>query len=351
MKQRLRLFKRGNVYYFEDTQTRKQQSLGTKDKREAGRLLQLKIEAVGNPGFNRMLLRACLSSNDPDLGARTWKTVMDQISMHGKPQTQKRYQVACGHSAFAGLQNKRLLETTAQDFLSILKSPQISVNHYLRRLHNLALGLGWLPAPVLAPKLWPKIRSKEKRSITIQEHQRILAAEKNVERRLFYQLLWEIGAAQSDGASLRADQIDWQDRTLSYQRMKTGEWSHLSIGADLEAILKQLPSEGPLFPKISGSTDNARAAEFSRRCRLLGIKSVTLHSYRYAWAERAKRAGYPERFAQQALGHNSKAIHRAYAKNAKVIVPALQTYEAAQESDRLCRTGVANFNKDAGAAN
>jgi integrase len=43
----------------------------------------------------------------------------------------------------------------------------------------------------------------------------------------------------------------------------------------------------------------------------LGIKGVTLHTYRYAWAERAKCAGYPERFAQEALGHNSKAVHRA----------------------------------------
>jgi integrase len=50
------------------------------------------------------------------------------------------------------------------------------------------------------------------------------------------------------------------------------------------------------------------------RCRQLGVQGVTLHSYRYAWAERAKTAGYPERFAQEALGHNSKAVHRAYAK-------------------------------------
>lgn len=28
-------------------------------------------------------------------------------------------------------------------------------------------------------------------------------------------------------------------------------------------------------------------------------------------AERAKTCGYPERFAQEALGHNSKAVHRA----------------------------------------
>jgi hypothetical protein len=35
----------------------------------------------------------------------------------------------------------------------------------------------------------------------------------------------------------------------------------------------------------------------------------------------------PERFAQAALGHNSKAIHRAYAKKAVIIVPSLEDYE------------------------
>jgi integrase len=57
----------------------------------------------------------------------------------------------------------------------------------------------------------------------------------------------------------------------------------------------------------------------------LGITGVSLHSYRYAWAERAYAAGYPERFAQAALGHSSKVIHRAYAKGAYVICPPLET--------------------------
>ena len=70
-----------------------------------------------------------------------------------------------------------------------------------------------------------------------------------------------------------------------------------------------------------------RATEFKSRCRQLNIKGVTLHSYRYAWAERAKMAGYPERFAQEALGHNSKAVHRTYAKRAQVLLPPLEEYE------------------------
>ena len=48
----------------------------------------------------------------------------------------------------------------------------------------------------------------------------------------------------------------------------------------------------------------------------------------FAWAERAKVVGMPERFAQAALGHNSKAIHRAYAKQAQIIVPSLEEYAA-----------------------
>jgi integrase len=76
-----------------------------------------------------------------------------------------------------------------------------------------------------------------------------------------------------------------------------------------------------------------RAKEFKRRCVGLGIEGVTLHSYRYAWAERALKCGYPERFAQQALGHNSKAVHHAYAKHAEVVVPSLDDWEKNLKKD------------------
>jgi hypothetical protein len=46
---------------------------------------------------------------------------------------------------------------------------------------------------------------------------------------------------------------------------------------------------------------------------------------RYSGMRRA--ALYPERFAQEALGHNSKAVHRAYAKRALMKIPSLEDYE------------------------
>jgi integrase len=78
-----------------------------------------------------------------------------------------------------------------------------------------------------------------------------------------------------------------------------------------------------------------RAKEFKRRCVGLGIVGVSLHSYRYAWAERAKSCGYPERFAQEALGHNSKAVHRAYARKAQVRLPSLESYEKQNLEGRI----------------
>ncbi len=67
----------------------------------------------------------------------------------------------------------------------------------------------------------------------------------------------------------------------------------IRFGREMEAILKTLPKSGPLFPYLSTVRPGDRATEFKQRCTALGIEGVTLHSYRYAWAERAKIAGYP----------------------------------------------------------
>ena len=108
---------------------------------------------------------------------------------------------------------------------------------------------------------------------------------------------------------LEAENVDWEHHVISYARRKTGSIAIMRMDEDMEEILRDLPGNGPLFPYLRSVRSGDRATEFKQRCAGLGIKGVTLHSYRYAWAERAKTAGYPERFAQVNLGHNSKAIH------------------------------------------
>jgi integrase len=104
------------------------------------------------------------------------------------------------------------------------------------------------------------------------------------------------------------------------------------FGEEVASVLCLLPQADPLFPRLREVQSKDRANEFRQRCQGLGIKGISLHSYRYAWAERARKAGYPERFAQEALGHNSKAVHAAYAKKAEVRVPSLDQWERQMKS-------------------
>jgi hypothetical protein len=72
--------------------------------------------------------------------------------------------------------------------------------------------LAW---PILAKRVWPKIRAKRRRAVTAEEHAKIIASEKNLEKRVYYDFLDETGAAQSDAPELTAENIDLQGGLLS----------------------------------------------------------------------------------------------------------------------------------------
>lgn len=321
------MFRRGSVYYTHDNKTGKQESLGTEDRIEAERLLHAKNEAQRNPVINLQIARAYLMVGDDKVARRTWSDVMAEIVKLKHGETQRRWQVAVKDKALDGIRTVRLLETQAEQFFRAMEKGTISTNIYLRRIHNFALGLNWLPVPVIPKLQWPSFEFKEKKAINFEDHKRIVARETNTERRAFYELAWHTGASQSDIAFLEAKDVDWENQTISYVRKKTGTIACLRFGKEVERILSDLPSVGPLFPYLRSVRAGDRATEFKQRCKGLGIEGVTLHSYRYAWAERALASGYPERFAQVALGHTSKAIHMSYAKKAKFTLPALEEYE------------------------
>jgi len=328
MHQRYRLFlRRKSVYYAFDNVTKTFESLKTKDKAQATRLLVALNEAGKQPAMNLSLARVYLRHSDPMVSERTWQHVLDEIIKLKSGPTQVRWKSASRDKAFDLIRNRVLIDTQAEHLLDVLKKGTVSTNAFLRKTHNFALDMNWLPASVIPKRQWPAVRYKEKRAITLQEHRKILAAEVNSERKVFYQLCWQLGASQGDIASLKGEDVDWINSTVSFFRKKTGVPVLVHLGPESLSVLKDLPSEGPLFPYLCRVRSGDRATEFGQRCKQLGITGVSLHSYRYAWAERAKTAGYPERFAQEALGHNSKAVHRAYAKRALMKIPSLEDYE------------------------
>ena len=61
MKQRFYIYRRGETFYLQDSQTGKQQSLETKDRKAAVRLLEIKRQTAENPGFNQFILKSCIT--------------------------------------------------------------------------------------------------------------------------------------------------------------------------------------------------------------------------------------------------------------------------------------------------
>ena len=99
-----------------------------------------------------------------------------------------------------------------------------------------------------------------------------------------------------DIANLEAEDIDWNDSTVCYNRRKLANLGDTDVkpplikfGRKCAEVLKSLPQTGPLFPYLRTIDSKYRATEFHQRCVGLGILGVTMHSYRYGWAERARK--------------------------------------------------------------
>jgi len=311
MKTKYTLFRRGGIYYSQDSATGQQKSLRTRDEGEALQLINARNEAHRQPVLNLHLARAYLTASDPAFVERTWQTVMEQMQSRGKDSSRERYASVFKSPSFDGLRHKKLLETTADDFFAVFKQNKVAINEFLKRLHNFAVHLGWIAIPIIAPYLWPKYEPKDRRGITQEEHQSLLAQEKKAEWKLYLELLWETGAAQGDAAAMNAEDIDWPSRTIGYFRKKTGSLAQFTISTALEKVLQQLPTTGALFPKLSTFKANERANRFRRRCQRAGVSGVSLHCYRYAWAERAKTVGMAKRLRNVCVLPESEPLWHA----------------------------------------
>lgn len=355
MKSRYRIFlnkTRGGYYYVQDRATRRQESLGTKDKATADRLVNALNEADRQPAINRLIAQAYIRAADPKMVNRTWADVMSAILDRHEGETLRRWKTAVKDRAFDAIRKRPIVETTAEELLNVIKKGTVCTNVYMRRLHNYASDMDWILKPIVPKRQWPQVIHRKGKAIQLKDHQRIIQREQNDERRAYYELLWHLGGSQSDVAFLNAEDVDWKNRTITYSRKKLqhrgADPATIRFDDDVGIILHRLPHNGALFPYLRSVRAGDRATEFKQRCDGLGIKGVSLHSYRYAWAQRAAEAGFPERWAQQALGHGSKAVHRAYARKADATVPTPEAWlkEIEERARKEADSKVIEFNFD-----
>src|SRR3981189_996847 len=113
MKLRFNLFRRGQVYYCEDTTTGTQISLRTKDEGEALTLLHSKNESFRQPVLNLHIARTYLTATDPEIAKRTWQAPMDEMTRTKTGSTFIRCKRAMQDKAFDLIRDLPILETHA----------------------------------------------------------------------------------------------------------------------------------------------------------------------------------------------------------------------------------------------
>jgi hypothetical protein len=75
--------------------------------------------------------------------------------------------------AFASLLPRIIIETPGEVLLNVLHAGKVSINIYLRHIHNDALCMEWLLKLVILRRQWPRPVFKSKRAITAAEQRAI----------------------------------------------------------------------------------------------------------------------------------------------------------------------------------
>jgi hypothetical protein len=143
--QQYRLFKHNGIFYAENVETKKQESLRTRSKSEALVLLAAKNEAARQPALNLQIARTYLAASDPLMPKRTWQHVLDEIIKSKSGETQYRWTNVAKDKALLPILNKKITETNAEDLLRVMQAGTVSTNVFLRRIHNFAVDMNWLP--------------------------------------------------------------------------------------------------------------------------------------------------------------------------------------------------------------
>ena len=198
MKTRYRLTRRGirgNKFYCVDTTTGKRTSLGTTNEDEARQIIEARNNSERQPVLNLQIAKAYLAGTDNGIATRTWQQAIESLASTKQGANQHRWKTAAKDKAFVPLMPRIIIETPGELLFKVLQTGTVSTNVFLRRLHNFCVDMNWLPWPLIPKRQWPAVRFKDKRAITLEEHQKIIAAEVNPERKALYQLCWHLGGS------------------------------------------------------------------------------------------------------------------------------------------------------------
>ena len=185
MKTRYRLIhrgERGNQFYCVDSETGRRSSLKTKDRDAAEQIVLAKNQSLRQPSLNLQIAKAYLAGSDNGVTTRTWRIAIEALTNTKQGENKERWLRVAKDPALVPLLPQVIIETKGEILLKAMQTGTVSTNVFLRRLHNFCVDMSWLPWPLIPKRQWPAVKHKDKRAITLEEHQRIVAAEVNFPR-------------------------------------------------------------------------------------------------------------------------------------------------------------------------
>ena len=76
--------------------------------------------------------------------------------------TKKRRDTATKDKAFDQIRALALIKTQAEHLLDVMHKGTVSTNVFLRRIHNFALDMNWIPRSIIPKRQWPAVQFKDK---------------------------------------------------------------------------------------------------------------------------------------------------------------------------------------------
>jgi hypothetical protein len=133
--------------------------------------------SMSRPGVVLQSGRPYLADTDNGVTTRTWRNAIEALTDTKQGANQERWLRVAKDRTLAPLLPQFIIETKGEALLNAMHAGTISTNVFLRRLHNFCVDMNWLPWPLIPKRQWPAVKFKDKRAITLEEHQRIIAAE------------------------------------------------------------------------------------------------------------------------------------------------------------------------------
>jgi hypothetical protein len=359
---------KGGVYYIIDKATGKSRSSKTTDKHQAEAFARVQYDLTDdtNVAFHKKTAEMHLAKCNPEWTINTWDMVINsmkkaprgQVGGQKSARTVRTITSSWGNKCWNRIRHKRLIDTLPSDFQGALNGLGCGLVAFGKTLHRFAFNHGMMPYQIMGDAMWPKVKfNRRSRAITEAEHVRLVKYFSEAGERVYRMalkhhpdttiaqwqeewvnylwLLWFTAASNSDAANMKAENILWDERVIAYKRDKWQEPEEtppvcvaIAKGGQLEKLLKALPAQGNLFPLLTQIGQESRCRVFKKARERVGIKGrVTIHGYRFGFAERAKKGGMSVEDRMISLGHANYKMTHHYDKHALVTPQSIEVLD------------------------